>query len=61
MTTLQKLILERVMELSQIAFTAHQDLERWRETPLTSPERTALSIKLKSAIEQQTTWINAML
>ena len=60
MKDLQRLVLEEVKRLGQIAFTAHEDLQRWRETPLTLIESTNLSVALKGAIEKQTSWIHAM-
>jgi heterodisulfide reductase subunit C len=60
MTDLQKLALESIMQLGQEALNIHEDLERWREKPLTSVERTEESVKLKRKLEKQREWIQAI-
>jgi len=60
LNSLQKLGLERVIELGQEAFTAHEELMRWREKPLDAEQSTVLSMRLKQAIEKQRQWANAL-
>lgn len=52
--------LDRIAELGQIAFTAHQELEKWREPAFTQRERIEVSLKLQAAIEEQKKWITAL-
>ena len=61
MNSLDVLVLNQVLLLGKEAFTAHEDLQRYREQPLTTVEQTELSVKLKTAIEQQHRWIVALL
>jgi hypothetical protein len=57
---LQKLALDRIMELGQEVMTLHGDLERWRDTPLTDNERLSHSVRLKQCLEMQNSWARAI-
>ena len=60
MIDLHRLALDRIRELGQEAFTLHEDLMRWREKPLDDVETTKISSALKSKLEEQRRWINAL-
>jgi len=55
-----ELILRQIRSLGQIAYSAHEDLERWRVQPMTGPERTQKGNELKTALEEQSKWIGAL-
>lgn len=50
--TLVTIALEEIRRLNQIAFTKHEDLQKWREKPLDAVERTTLCYDLKQALER---------
>ncbi|HYE20957.1 MAG TPA: hypothetical protein VEA69_21100 [Tepidisphaeraceae bacterium] len=54
------LALARCRELAREAFSVHQELEKWRETPFTSMERTKLSLKINHAVEEQDKWLRIL-
>lgn len=57
--TLTDLVLQRVDQLGQIAFTAHENCMKWRrkETDINLVEE---SVKLKQALEEQHDWVCAL-
>ena len=60
-THLQIMALCRIRELQNEAFEIHCQLEIWRETPLTSVERTKMSVEMKEFLIQADTWARAIL
>lgn len=61
MNQLRRLAIEHLADLGQEVFSLHEDLMRWRDPPLISPEKTFISNKLKSSLEKQKQWIDALL
>lgn len=61
MNKLYKLSLRHVIELGDLAYQHHQDLEKWRPQPLNTEERKEISNKLKKALEEQHRWAKALL
>ncbi|RJQ27121.1 hypothetical protein C4577_02265 [Candidatus Parcubacteria bacterium] len=61
MNKLQILAIERIIELGQEAYLIHQDLSKWRSEPYTDLVKTEKSVELKSKLEQQRFWCNALL
>jgi hypothetical protein len=61
MNALQKLAIERAMELGQEALSTHELMVKWRETPLTEKDRTSLSMKLQEHLSSQRSWLRGVL
>jgi len=61
MNDLQKLAIERIIELGEEAFQLHDDYVRWRETPLTDVEKTDISLKIRRKLQKQRVWGEALL
>lgn len=58
--TLYQLALDAIQALGQSAYSVHEEMEKWREPPWSPIERTRQSSLLKSYIEKQYQWIEAL-
>lgn len=56
-----ELLLYQIAELGQVVLGLHEDLQRWRDTPLTSVEKTSLSCKLTAALAKQREIVGALI
>lgn len=54
------LALERIIQLGQEAFSLHEDLERWREKPFESGERTTICVSIRRKMEEQREWAESL-
>jgi hypothetical protein len=58
--TLTVLSLRRIAQLGQEVYEIHQQLMVWREQPLDTIEKTKMSVRLESKLQEQRQWCNAL-
>jgi hypothetical protein len=59
-TNLVLLGLQRIRELGQKAFTAHEAYGKWYPEPLSERDKIELSLTVKHSLEQQEKWVSTI-